>query len=102
MLTLPQIEKERLKYWKNPLKQPDGSPTGDFVGVLMKVLENRCRSESKFSIKEINGLLDDLAKAFDNKKKQEVFKTLVNGCSMPEQKWLVRIILKDLKIGIGH
>jgi DNA ligase 4 len=68
----------------------------------MKVLENRCRNESLFSIKDINFHLDELAKAFDNKKKQEVFKTLVNGCSMTEQKWLVRIILKDLKIGIGH
>jgi hypothetical protein len=35
ILTLPQKEAERLKHWKNPTKQPLGSPTGDFVGILV-------------------------------------------------------------------
>ena len=50
VLLLPQNEKERLKHWKNPTKQPIGSPTGDFVGVLVHVLQNRCRGESKLDI----------------------------------------------------
>jgi DNA ligase-4 len=27
---------------------------------------------------------------------------MLNSTTMNEQKWLVRVILKDLKIGIGH
>jgi len=42
ILLLPKSEAERLKHWKNPMKQPVGSPTGDFVGILMQVIENRC------------------------------------------------------------
>jgi len=56
--TLPKKEAERLKNWKNPTKQPLGAPVGEFTSVLVSVLMNRCISESKVSLKEVNGFLD--------------------------------------------
>ena len=47
-------------------------------------------------------MLDDLAKAFDTAQKKSVVTKLLNSTSLNEQKWIVRIILKDLKIGISH
>lgn len=59
ILLLPQKEADRLKFWKNPTKQPAGSPTGDFVQILMQVIENRCKDVSEdLKIHEINQKLD--------------------------------------------
>jgi DNA ligase-4 len=43
ILLLPQNEAERLKHWKNPIKQVEGVVAGDFVGVLMSVMRKRAR-----------------------------------------------------------
>ena len=102
VLLLPHTEADRLKYWKNPAKQPAGSPTGDFVGILVQVMQNRCRGKSELSLEQVNSLLDDLAKGFDHTQKKIVLTKLLNSTTVNEQKWLVRVILKDLKIGIGH
>lgn len=54
ILLLPPGEADRLKHWKNPMKQPAGSPAGDFVGVLVSVMRNRARNDSKLTIKGLN------------------------------------------------
>jgi hypothetical protein len=36
-LMLPPSEFERLKHFKNPQKQPEGAPVGDFTAVLLAV-----------------------------------------------------------------
>jgi DNA ligase-4 len=50
----------------------------------------------------VNSLLDELQKSFDTAGKKKVIATFLSKTTLNEQKWLVRIILKDLKIGIGH
>lgn len=72
VLLLPQSEADRLKHWKNPAKQPIGSATGDFVGILMQVMNNRCRGKSELSLARVNSLLDDLAKGIDHAQKKAV------------------------------
>ena len=47
-------------------------------------------------------MLDDLARSIDHSEKKVVVTKMLNSTTMNEQKWLVRVILKDLKIGIGH
>lgn len=54
ILLLPPAEADRLKHWKNPMKQPVGSPAGDFVGVLVNVMRNRARNDSKLTIIQLN------------------------------------------------
>lgn len=104
VLSLPPSEKDRLKNYKNPMKQPVGSPTGDFVGILMHVLANRISdtNSKQISIVDVNSMLDQLSKCFDNASKENVMHQLINSTSLIEQKWLVRIILKDMKIGMSH
>jgi hypothetical protein len=43
-LMLPPAEADRLKNFKNPAKQPSGSPSGDFTLVLMSVIEHRTKN----------------------------------------------------------
>ena len=70
-LLLPPKEQDRLKHYKNPSKQTEGAPTGDFVGVLLHVMRFRSRDESaNYTIAQINQeFLDPLASAFDLDKK---------------------------------
>ena len=68
----------------------------------MQVLENRCIGTSKLSLVQINQLLDDIVKSFDNKQKKVIISNILKNTTQNEQKYVVRIILKDLKLGIGH
>lgn len=43
-----------------------------------------------------------MARAYDTDKKKQVLAKIVQDTTVDEQKWIVRIILKDLKAGIGH
>ena len=72
ILLLPRFEADRLKFWKNPTKQPVGAPTGDFVAVLMQVMQNRCRKDPVLTVQEVNSLLDELANSFENEQKKLV------------------------------
>lgn len=59
------------------------------------------RKES-FTIDRINIFLDDISQASKmNSSKDELFKALFRQISALELKWLTRIILKDLKLGVG-
>eukprot|EP00831_Metopus_contortus_P079385 TRINITY_DN7888_c0_g1_i4.p1 TRINITY_DN7888_c0_g1~~TRINITY_DN7888_c0_g1_i4.p1 ORF type:complete len:235 (+),score=27.21 TRINITY_DN7888_c0_g1_i4:272-976(+) len=102
IMMLPRQEGERLKYYKNPQRQPPKAPVGDFVAVLMAVLDKRCRTDSHWTVGDINTHLDMLAQAVDNKEKKIVLGRICNETTLVEQKWTVRIILKDMKLGIGH
>eukprot|EP01022_Parablepharisma_sp_SALTPOND_P011968 TRINITY_DN15277_c0_g1_i1.p1 TRINITY_DN15277_c0_g1~~TRINITY_DN15277_c0_g1_i1.p1 ORF type:complete len:732 (-),score=68.46 TRINITY_DN15277_c0_g1_i1:510-2705(-) len=102
IMMLPKQEGERLKYYKNPQRQPAGAPAGDFVAVLMAVMDKRCRTDASLSVGQVNSYLDQLAKGVDNKEKKTTLAKLLNETTLGEQKWIVRIILKDLKLGIGH
>ena len=77
ILLLPPQEADRLKHWKNPMKQPPGSPAGDFVGVLVSVMRNRARNDSKLTLNQLNQLLDELARSYDTDKKKLVLARIV-------------------------
>ena len=46
--------------------------------------------------------MDELARAYDTDKKKQVLARIVQDTTVDEQKWIVRIILKDLKAGLGY
>ena len=54
------------------------------------------------TIRDVNHYLDRLAAADEVDARQAVIGELVKTCSAKEVKWIVRIILKDLKIGLRH
>jgi hypothetical protein len=54
------------------------------------------------TIGNINDLLDALHMAVNPEDRKGVIDALLRDCSAKEFAWVVRIILKDLKIGLRH
>eukprot|EP00743_Colponemidia_sp_Colp-15_P010678 GILK01011788.1.p1 GENE.GILK01011788.1~~GILK01011788.1.p1 ORF type:complete len:977 (-),score=171.66 GILK01011788.1:53-2941(-) len=106
LLGLPENEANRLKHWKDPTKQLQAGSkvsAGDFVNVLYDVLSHsRCRPDPILYLSDINRYLDQLSGAVDNDEKKKVLANMLRETTADEQKWIVRIILKDLKIGLRH
>ena len=74
------------------------------MGILLHVMRFRSKDDSaNFSVHQINTeFLDILAESFSTEDKLVVIKKFLPGLSRLELKWLTRIILKDMKLGIGH
>ena len=75
---------------------------GDFGNAVYLSMEDRCVKKSKVSIKEINDYLDRLSVAPDKGARLAIWKKLVHETTALMQKWIVRIMLKDLKLGFGE
>uniref|UniRef100_K3WBD5 DNA ligase n=1 Tax=Globisporangium ultimum (strain ATCC 200006 / CBS 805.95 / DAOM BR144) TaxID=431595 RepID=K3WBD5_GLOUD len=78
---------------------------GDFAAVLYDILVYRSLAGNKkyqHTVGVVNELLDQLVKADDNAAHKKVFMRLATEFPANEQKWIVRIVLKDLKIGLRH
>ncbi|XP_070569622.1 DNA ligase 4-like [Ptychodera flava] len=130
-LLLPQLERERLAYGikEHTLAKlyieilglgkdsPDArkllnykAPTakqeaGDFASVAYFVLQNRCPDKGTLTIKDVNDCLDSIATNNAAKKKDEVKKSvlkLLRNTTAKEQKWLIRMIMKELKVGLSQ
>ena len=99
LLSLPDREKEALKYYKNPQKALPGCPAGSFSEVLQFVLRNRVGDNSCLSIADVNRELDELANSLSKDDKKKVLAGLLQRTNAAEQKWLTKIVLKDLKLG---
>lgn len=92
---------KKLQHYKNP--KYAGLQVGDFTNCLYHVLEHRCISESKKLIKDVNDDLFKLQKECTNQQlKVQWFQSLMTCYTANEQKWLIRMILKDLKCGVRH
>jgi len=106
MLALPEAQRQRLLKWKDPALQ-DGykCAAGDFASVLYSVVESRvtvAAGASHLTIGDVNLCLDRIHNAGDIAEKRTHLLDLVRRASAIEQKWLGKLILKDLKIGFSH
>ncbi|KAL3567082.1 hypothetical protein D5086_032497, partial [Populus alba] len=54
------------------------------------------------TIEELNGLLDKLASSENRGEKTAVLAALINKTNTQEMKWIIMIILKDLKLGMSE
>jgi DNA ligase-4 len=106
MLGLPEGQKQRLLRWKDPaLQEGYKCAAGDFSSVLFSVVESRVTialGSSRLTIGDVNICLDRIHNAGDMVDKRTQLLELVRRASANEQKWLVKLILKDLKIGFSH
>ncbi|XP_077997197.1 DNA ligase 4-like [Glandiceps talaboti] len=130
-LLLPQLERERLAYgikehtlakyyieilglgkesqdakkllnYKAPTAKQEA---GDFASVAYFVLQNRCPQHGSLTIKDVNDCLDSIASNNAAKQKDEVKKSilkLLRNTTAKEQKWLIRMIMKELKVGLSQ
>ncbi|KAF8636375.1 hypothetical protein AX17_003558 [Amanita inopinata Kibby_2008] len=90
----------RLLNWKKPNERYTSS--GDFPGVLYDIVSKRSSViEGSLTIDDLNDILDELSK---NMGKQDVQSKLLqriyNRSTAEEQRWIVRIILKDMIISV--
>ncbi|OAD59332.1 DNA ligase 4, partial [Eufriesea mexicana] len=74
----------------------------DFAEKAYHILQNRLpRKSSDFTIEQINLFLDNIsAKNETDRYKDEIFKILIEKTNSLEFKWITRIVLKNLKLGI--
>uniref|UniRef100_A0A8D0GAI5 DNA ligase n=1 Tax=Sphenodon punctatus TaxID=8508 RepID=A0A8D0GAI5_SPHPU len=105
LLNLPKEGKDALKLLN--YRTPTGSrgDAGDFATIAYFVLKPRCPNQGRLTIEQVNGLLDSVASNNAAKKKDLVKKSLlqlITQSSALEQKWLIRMIIKDLKLGLSQ
>ncbi|XP_068575846.1 DNA ligase 4 isoform X2 [Cebidichthys violaceus] len=104
VLGLPKNGPEANKLLNYRAPTTSQGEAGDFAGMAYFVLKKRCASQGTLSIKEVNDFLDSVAINNAGKQKDLVKKSLlhlITQSSALEQKWLIRMILKDMKLGIS-
>ncbi|KAK8466015.1 hypothetical protein PHAVU_009G235800 [Phaseolus vulgaris] len=80
-----------------------GATAGNFALVAAEVLHLRQGTASGgLTIRELNELLDRLASGENRAEKILVLSTLIQKTNAQEMKWIIMIILKDLKLGISE
>lgn len=105
LLNLPKDGKDALKLLH--YRAPTGSrgDAGDFASIAYFVLKPRCIKQGQLTIQIVNDLLDSVSSNNAAKRKDLVKKSLlqlITQSSALEQKWLIRMIIKDLKLGVSQ
>ncbi|XP_066493661.1 DNA ligase 4 [Tiliqua scincoides] len=105
LLNLPKDGKDALKLLN--YRAPTGSrgDAGDFASIAYFVLKPRCIKQGQLTIQQVNDLLDSISSNNAAKRKDLVKKSLlqlITQSSALEQKWLIRMIIKDLKLGVSQ
>ncbi|KAL0931236.1 DNA ligase I [Colletotrichum truncatum] len=90
-----------LLHWKLPGHTTASRLAGDFAGRCFEVLSKRpMRTEvGDMTIAEVNELLDKLAASAGELENLEVFEVFYERMNAEELMWLIRIILKQMKVG---
>lgn len=85
--------------WKTPGKS--SSSSGDFAMRCFEALEQRplTTEHGQMTIGEVNQLLDKLAAAHGEKEQLPIFQDFYARLNPEELQWLIRMILKQMKIG---
>ncbi|NP_001081114.1 DNA ligase (ATP) 4 [Xenopus laevis] len=105
VLGLPKEGKDALKLLNYRTPTSSHSDAGDFAAIAYFVLKSRCRKEGNLSIQEVNYHLDSIANNNAAKKKELIEKSLLHliaNTTALEQKWLIRMIIKDMKLGFSQ
>ena len=96
-------EAVKLRNYKRPKELKEGYQ--DFADVLYDVIKLRSYDASEISVAEINKRLDDIVAAHETEGRKavsDILKQLFIKLDAEQQKWLVRIILKNLRLDLGE
>lgn len=90
-----------LLHWKIPGQTMAARLAGDFAGRCFEVISKRpMRTDpGDMTIAEVNEQLDKLAASGGEAENLRVFETFYNRMNAEELMWLIRIVLKQMKIG---
>lgn len=106
LIRIMQINKDsedgfNLLNWKQPGQTAASRMAGDFAGRCYEVISKRpMRTEvGNMSIAEVNDLLDRLSAAQREEQQMAVFAEFYRKMNPDELMWLIRIILRQMKVG---
>ncbi|KAH6893431.1 hypothetical protein B0T10DRAFT_273080 [Thelonectria olida] len=90
-----------LLHWKLPGQTVASLLAGDFAGRCFEVISKRPMRTSvgDMSIAEVNEQLDKLAASTGESENLRVFEKFYNRMNAEEMMWLIRIVLKQMKVG---
>ncbi|CAK7213261.1 DNA ligase (ATP) [Sporothrix eucalyptigena] len=93
-----------LLHWKLPGQTFVSRMAGDFAGRCYEVLAKRPLriAVGDLRIGQVNALLDKLAEANGESEQLPIFETFYEHMNPEELTWLVRIILKQMKVGASE
>ncbi|XP_055945641.1 DNA ligase 4-like [Argiope bruennichi] len=97
------VDAQKLLNYRSP--KSANAEAGDFASVAYFVLKNRSPEKGTLTIYDINYYLDSIAANHADKNKDELKHDLLHllrNTTALEQKWLIRMILKDMKLGISE
>ncbi|XP_042871458.1 DNA ligase 4-like [Penaeus japonicus] len=95
---------QKLLHFRKP-KSEGGGETGDFAEVAYYVLRSRCDDKGNMTLLDVDTQLTSIAENYAAKKHEDVERsllTMLRKMTATEQKWLIRVLLKDMKLGIGQ
>ncbi|XP_057549954.1 DNA ligase 4 [Amaranthus tricolor] len=94
---------KKLINWRKGGTKIAGDIAGNFALVAADILQRRQSSAfGDLTIRELNELLDRLANAENRTSKTEILGDIIRRTNSEEMKWIIKIILKDLKLGISE
>ncbi|KAI9801549.1 MAG: DNA ligase (ATP) [Sarcosagium campestre] len=87
--------------WKLPGRNVASRMAGDFAGRCFEVISKRPMRTTvgDLTIEEVNQALDRLAAAQKEEQQMPIFQMLYNRMNAEEMMWLIRIVLRQMKIG---
>lgn len=90
--------------WKLPGRTTASRMAGDFAGRCFEVLSKRPMRTSMgdMRIAEVNELLDQLSAATKEEDQLPIFQIFYNRMNSDELMWLIRIILRQMKLGASE
>lgn len=93
-----------LLHWKLPGRSTASRMAGDFAGRCYEVLSRRPMRKQPGDIRigEVNVLLNKLAAASGEKEQLPILEKFYQRMNPEELMWLIRIILKQMKIGVSE
>ncbi|XP_063616247.1 DNA ligase 4-like [Cydia splendana] len=104
VLALPPTSADALRL--TSYRSVGNAQDSDLAGVAYFVLKNRfARQPGSLTVKDANEVLDKIANAQVGGKARvldEAFGTVFRQLSADQLKWFLRIVLKDLRLRIGH
>ncbi|KAF4637958.1 hypothetical protein G7Y89_g107 [Cudoniella acicularis] len=90
--------------WKLPGQSYATRMAGDFAGRCYEVISKRpmITKYGNMRIAEVNELLDQLSAASKEEDQLPIFRQFYNRMNADELTWLIRIILRQMKIGVSE
>ena len=87
--------------WKQPGLNNASKMAGDFAGRCYEIIKKRpmLSQPGNMSIGEVNDVLDKLAAAQGKESQTPIFAEFYNKMNADELLWLIRIILRQMKVG---